>query len=213
DPARANILVALMSGKALTASELAQEAGVTVQTASSHLKKLEEAELILPRKQGRHKYFSLYGEDVGFMLETLMGLAAKRGHLRSRTGPRDPALRHARVCYNHLAGEMGVMLFDALVSQEMIVEDKEEVNLTSAGFDFFESQGFMLSDIESPRRPLCRGCLDWSARRSHLGGALGSAILNRIYEKGWATRVKDSRVVSFSSKGKQDFLAAFGIAK
>ena len=107
DPARANILTALMSGKALTATELASEAGVTVQTASSHLKKLQEAQLLRQRKQGRHRYFTLADDDVGSVLEAMMGLAARRGLLRTRTGPRDEALRKARVCYNHLAGRSG----------------------------------------------------------------------------------------------------------
>ena len=107
DPARANMLTALMSGKALTASELAEEAGVTLQTASSHLSKLVEGGLVRPRRQGRHKYFSLANDDVARVLEGLMGLAAGSGHLRSRTGPKDPALRKARICYNHLAGNMG----------------------------------------------------------------------------------------------------------
>ncbi|MEO0960637.1 MAG: winged helix-turn-helix domain-containing protein, partial [Pseudomonadota bacterium] len=107
DPARANMLTALMSGKALTVSELAEEAGVTIQTASSHLSKLDEGGLLRPRKQGRHKYFTLASDDVAHVLEGLMGLAAGSGYLRKRTGPRDAELRRARVCYNHLAGDMG----------------------------------------------------------------------------------------------------------
>ena len=107
DPARANMLTALLSGKALTATELASEAGVTVQTASSHLAKLGTGGLLRQRKQGRHKYFSLAGADVAHVLEGLMGLAAGAGHLRTRTGPKDAQLRKARVCYNHLAGDMG----------------------------------------------------------------------------------------------------------
>lgn len=107
DPARANMLSALMSGKALTATELAQEAGVQAQTASSHLSRLVEGGLVAPRKSGRHKYFSLAGEEVAEVLEALMGLAAGKGHLRTRTGPKDQAMRQARVCYNHLAGKWG----------------------------------------------------------------------------------------------------------
>ena len=102
DPARANILTALMSGKALTATELAAEAGVTLQTASSHLSKLVQGDLLRVLKQGRHKYFSLANDDVAHVLEGIMGLAAGAGHLRIRTGPKDTALRHARVCYSHL---------------------------------------------------------------------------------------------------------------
>ena len=115
DPARANILTALMSGKALTASELAGEAGVSPATASTHLGKLEAAGLLQQRKQGRHRYFALADDEVGAVLEAMMGLAESRGHTRTRTGPKDPALRKARICYDHLAGELGVHLFDSLI--------------------------------------------------------------------------------------------------
>ena len=111
------MLAALMVGKALTASELAAEASVTQQTASTHLRRLETGGLIRQRKQGRHRYFSLADAEVGAVLEAIMGLAAKRGHLRTRTGPRDPALRKARVCYDHLAGDLGVRVYDSLIAQ------------------------------------------------------------------------------------------------
>ena len=107
DPARANMLTALMNGRALTASELAQEAGITPQTASSHLSKLEAGGLIEPEKQGRHRYYRLTDDDVAGVLEGLAGLAARTGHMRVRTGPKDPALRRARICYDHLAGDLG----------------------------------------------------------------------------------------------------------
>lgn len=130
DPARANMLVALMSGKALTATELAAQAGVTVQTASSHLARLHEGGLLRLRKQGRHKYFSLASSEVAGVLEALMGLAAGAGHLRSRTGPSDKALRKARICYNHLAGDMGVQMFDALLARGHLDIRAGELRLT-----------------------------------------------------------------------------------
>ncbi len=129
DPARANMLVALMTGKALTASELAAEAGVTLQTASSHLSKLEAADLVGHRKQGRHRYYALADDEVGGLLEAMMGLAARRGHMRLRTGPSDPALRKARVCYNHLAGEMGVRMFDSMTARGHLSEEGDSIAL------------------------------------------------------------------------------------
>ena len=117
DPARANMLTALMTGRALTASELAQEAGITPQTASSHLSKLEAGGLIEPEKQGRHRYYRLTDEDVAGVLEMLEGLAARAGHMRVRTGPKDPALRRARICYDHLAGDLGVQMLDSMRTQ------------------------------------------------------------------------------------------------
>ena len=210
DPARANMLTALMSGKALTASELASEAGVTVQTASSHLSKLESGGLIHPRKQGRHRYFSLADDDVGGVLESLMGLAAKKGHMRTRTGPKDPALRQARVCYNHLAGERGVQIFDSLKTRKFLVETDEVLNLTKRGRAFVEDLGIDISNLSTNRRPLCKSCLDWSARRSHLAGALGTALLDRFYDLGWAAREPGTRIVNFTKNGEVAFLKTFG---
>lgn len=209
DPARANMLTALMSGKALTASELAAEAGVTLQTASAHLKKLEAAELLRQRKQGRHRYFALSGDEVGHLLETMMGLAERRGLTRTRTGPRDGAMRKARVCYNHLAGEMGVLMYDGLAASGHVIERGDAVVLSDSGRGFVERFGIDLGAIEDRRRPLCRACLDWSARRTHLAGALGTAMLTRICALGWARRDTASRVIAFSPDGERRFTELF----
>ena len=209
DPARANMLTALMSGKALTATELAAEAGVTAQTASAHLSKLAEAGLTEGRKQGRHRYFTLADDEVGAVLEAVMGLAAKRGHLRTRTGPKDPALREARVCYNHLAGEMGVRLYDSLLATGGLQAAGEDILLTDEGDAFARDFGIDLDKLNTTRRPMCRACLDWSARRTHLAGALGQAMLTRVIDIGWAQRLPDSRVIAFSTSGKKAFESAF----
>ncbi|MEO0912336.1 MAG: winged helix-turn-helix domain-containing protein [Pseudomonadota bacterium] len=205
DPARANMLTALMSGKALTATELSAEAGITQATASAHLAKLTEGGLITSRKQGRHKYLTLASDAVGHTLETLMGLAASTGHMRTRTGPRDPALRHARVCYNHLAGEMGIHLFESLKAQGQIVESGETVTLTEKGAAAARAFGIP----EGLKAPLCRPCLDWSARRTHLAGSLGRAYLARIEALGWAKRTASSRAIRFTSRGEAAFRDAF----
>ena len=212
DPARANMLTALMSGRALTATELAHEAGVTPQTASSHLARLQEGGLVAIEKQGRHRYHRLTGPDVAIVLEGLMGLAARVGHLRTRTGPKDPALRRARVCYDHLAGDLGVQMFDSLVRQRLVRDEQGRVSLSPKGERFVSDFGIDLGSIGSPRRPLCKTCLDWSARRSHLAGALGSAMLARMYEMKWASRETGTRIVSFSRNGEKQFQALFGAA-
>ncbi|MCV0424066.1 MAG: winged helix-turn-helix domain-containing protein [Roseibium sp.] len=203
DPARANILNALLSGKALTATELATEAGVTNQTASSHLKKLMEGGLLAQAKQGRHRYFTLAGPEVGATLEAIMGLAARSGHLRTRTGPRDPAMRAARVCYDHLAGDMAVRIFDSLQTRGFLrtSTNKGGLGLSPDGETFVTDFGIDLEALSANRRPLCRACLDWSERRNHLAGSLGAAFLNRFQEEGWLRREKNSRVVHFSSGG------------
>ena len=173
DPARANMLTLLMSGRAHTASELATEAGVTAQTASGHLGKLTDAGLLSLRKQGRHKYFTLADDDVAHVLEAIMGLAARHGHGRTRTGPKDPAMRKARVCYDHLAGDMGVRVYDALTARNHICG----AGLTPAGTNFMTEFGIEFANLSPRRRPLCRTCLDWSERRTHLAGATWRGLL------------------------------------
>lgn len=211
DPARANMLTALMSGKALTVSELSEEAGVTIQTASSHLSKLDAGGLLRPRKQGRHKYFSLANDEVAHVLEGLMGLAAGSGHLRKRTGPKDIELRKARVCYNHLAGDMGTQLFDSLMAQGHLAINGEDLILTATGANFATGFHIDLDSLRSNRTPLCRECLDWSERRSHLAGSLGRAFLSRFEDLSWASRDQKTRVVTFSRIGAQEFERLFAM--
>ncbi len=209
DPARANMLTALMNGMALTATELAGVAGITVQTASSHLKKLQSGGLLRQRKQGRHRYFSLSDDEVASVLENLAGLAEKKGHVRVRTGPKDPALRRARVCYNHLAGEMGVLMYDSLVVRDLLALGRDDLTLTTKGQSFVSNFGIDVDALTKLRRPVCKSCLDWSARRSHLAGALGTSLLDRFFDLGWATRKPETRIVSFSRNGEAEFLSLF----
>ncbi|SDQ84075.1 winged helix-turn-helix domain-containing protein [Pseudovibrio sp. Tun.PSC04-5.I4] len=211
DPARANMLQALMTGVALTASELAQEAGVTPQTSSFHLSRMADAGLVSLRKQGRHKYYSLADADVAALLEAMSGIAMRSGMTRVRTGPREPELRKARVCYNHLAGEYGVQAYDSLIAREFLVEEDEKLVLSSSGRSFFTDLGLVLPSNETKRRPLCKSCLDWSARRSHLAGITGTALLSFFFDQGWAKRVEGSRVIQFSKAGDSRFHEAFSL--
>jgi DNA-binding transcriptional ArsR family regulator len=212
DPARANMLAALLGGKALTASELANEAGVTAQTASSHLAKLKTGGLIVALKQGRHRYFRLADRDVAMMLESMMGVAARAGHLRTRPGPADPAMRKARVCYDHLAGEMGVRMFDVLVARRCLSIRDGKFALSRKGREFAAEFGIVLEDIAQSRRPLCISCLDWSMRREHLAGALGAALLNRIFALRWAGREQNGRAVLFDVRGEHAFNKTFHLS-
>jgi DNA-binding transcriptional ArsR family regulator len=212
DPARANMLTALAGGQALTAGELAREAGVTAQTASSHLAKLSAGGLIAGKKQGRHTYFALSGPDVAGVIEALSGLAARTGHTRVRPGPKDPAMRRARVCYDHLAGDLGVGLLDSLMRRGLIVGAGESLVLTKDGETFMTAMGLDVPALQKLRRPLCKGCLDWSVRRSHLAGALGAALLQRFFDLGWARREPGQRTVAFSPRGLEAFHEIFGAA-
>ena len=209
DPARANMLTALMDGRALTVSELAGAAGVALPTASGHLAKLGDAGLLTAEKQGRHRYYRLSDADVAVVLEGLMGLAQRTGAVRVRTGPRDGALRVARVCYDHLAGERGVALMQGLTRQGWLTEGPDPA-VTPAGRAALGEFGIDLGRLARGRRPLCRTCLDWSERRSHLGGALGAAILGEVLTRGWARR-SGERVIAFSPSGRAAFDAAFGL--
>ncbi|MBB93271.1 MAG: transcriptional regulator [Rhodobacteraceae bacterium] len=210
DPARGNMLSALMTGKALTATELASEAGGTPQTASSHLKKLETGGLIAHRAQGRHRYFTLASDDVARTLEALMGLAAGQGETRSRTGPRDPALREARVCYNHLAGARGVQMFRSMRARGFFVITPDTLDLSQAGLDFVGELRLDLNMLPKSRAPMCRECLDWSMRQSHLAGRLGRAMLRHFENRAWMHRVPDSRALVLSPEGRRRFEALFG---
>ncbi len=210
DPARANMLLALMSGLSLTAAELAREAGVTASTASGHLAKLEATGLIASTRQGRYRYFRIADPDVAHAVEALVTVAARVGHLRTRPGPRDEAMRRARSCYDHLAGRLAVDLFEHWVSLRVLRQRDGAAHLTDKGRHFLANRGIEVVALERSRRPLCRTCIDWSERRNHLGGSVGAAILTQVLGEGWATREGRARVVHFSARGEQRFVAWYG---
>jgi DNA-binding transcriptional ArsR family regulator len=212
DPARANILQALADGRALTAGELAWHAGVSAQTTSGHLAKLTEAQLIALEKQGRHRYFRLASPEVAEAMEALMLVAASGPRRHRPTGPRDEALRAARTCYDHLAGKLAVALADRLSAREFIVLSDGAAAVTTKGHRFFRDFGLDLDAGSKTARPLCRTCLDWSERRSHLAGRLGAALCRKCLELGWIKRGKDSRAVTLTPRGIAGFRATFGIA-
>lgn len=209
DHARAEILTALMSGQAFMASELAERAGVTKQTMSSHLAKLSETGLITAKSQGRYRYFRIANEEAAHLLETLMGMAFKTGAVRVRSSPREPALRKARVCYDHLAGELGVLVYDSLLLKNALCLTGDGIELTEGGAQLFNGIGIDVDALSRSRRLLCRSCLDWSERRDHLAGALGAALLQRIIELGWARRVDGTRVMAFSEAGEKELRSVF----
>lgn len=205
DPARANMMAALMSGMALTAGELAHEARVTPQTASAHLARLREAGLIVMTVQGRHRYFRLAGPEVAAAVEGLMELAARIGRMRSRPGPRDEALRLARICYDHLAGTLGVRLHDALVAQGLVVATPDGLGLSAQGRARFVAEGIEVDALARNGRAPCRACLDWSERRPHLAGPLGAALLQGFIRRGLFERDSGSRALHLGRGGLEAF--------
>jgi DNA-binding transcriptional ArsR family regulator len=207
DPARANILMALMSGLPLTATELAREAGVSSSTASGHLAKLRENGLVICASKGRYRYFRIADVDVAHAVEALVTVASRAGHMRTRPGPKDEAMRRARSCYDHLAGRLAVDLFEYWVLQRVLRWHDDLVFLTSTGERFVEERGIDVANLKHQKRPLCRTCIDWSERRHHLGGSIGAAILSHAVEKRWAVREPASRAVTFSVAGEKCFAA------
>ncbi|HEY0060687.1 MAG TPA: helix-turn-helix domain-containing protein [Telluria sp.] len=210
DHARAEVLTALMGGRALTATELAATANVTKQTISSHLAKLVDAGLLSVESQGRHRYFRLTDDDVAHLLESLMGVASRAGSVRLRSSPREPAMRRARVCYDHLAGELGVFVYDRLLVRQAFALGADGLELTGAGTQLFDALGIDAAELRTQRRVFCRTCLDWSERRHHLAGALGASLLARMLELGWAARDNKSRVVRFSAAGESALRSYLG---
>ncbi|WP_137935910.1 helix-turn-helix domain-containing protein [Chitinivorax sp. B] len=210
DHARADVLTALMADRALTATELAALTNVTKQTISGHLAKLLDAGLIVVDQQGRHRYFRLANQDVAHLLESLMGVAFRTGAVRLRSSPREPALRRARVCYDHLAGQLAVQAFDWMLAQRIVILEQDGACLTEAGQSWFGRLNIDTAQLARQKRSFCRPCLDWGERRNHLAGALGAALLAYIFERGWAERVTDSRVVVFNPAGERAFCGLFG---
>jgi DNA-binding transcriptional ArsR family regulator len=211
NPARANMLTALLDGRALTATELAYAGGVAPQTASGHLARLTEGRLLTLAKQGRHAYYRLASPLIGGMLESIMAVAADgppRYQPRWRGGD---ALRNARTCYDHLAGRLGVGLADALVARDHVALSEDGGIVTGAGEAFLRGFGIELHEAGARRRAFCRPCLDWSERRTHLAGAVGAALAARCFELGWISRMRDTRAVLVTTKGDQGFSETFGI--
>jgi len=217
DPARANMLAALMDGRALTAAELARAAGVTPQTASGHLGRLAEAGLLAVERQGRHRYHRLASPNVARMLESIMAVAGAARPAAPRTGPADRALRHARTCYDHLAGELAVAMADSMVAHGHVEFAGDGGIVTASGAAFLRGIGVDL-DAPSARaarrgaaRVFCRPCLDWSERRPHIAGALGTALCAACIGRGWLRRMEGSRALSVTPPGRLALRAAFGL--
>ncbi|SHG69982.1 ArsR/SmtB family transcription factor [Pollutimonas bauzanensis] len=226
DLARASMLAALMDGRALTATELAHIAGIAPQTASGHLNRMADAGLVARERQGRHRYHRLASPAVARMIESIMSVAADldTASVSSRppvpvTGPRDKALRYARSCYDHLAGQLAVEMTDSLIEFGRIELSSDGGALTEEGHRFLRSLGVDLdaarhrASSRGTRRVFCRPCLDWSERRLHIGGALGAAMYQCYLDNGWIRRAAGSRAVTVTPHGQQAIRDAFALTR
>lgn len=199
EPTRARMLGVLMDGRARTATELALDADVTASTASSHLAQLTGSGLLAVVRQGRHRYFRIANPEVAVVVEGLMGLASRATH---RVPPQPAGLRRARVCYDHLAGEVAVDLLEQLRKAGIVGGDDDALALTPLGESWCQNLEIDVAALRRRRRPLCRACLDWSERRCHLAGSLGAALLDRLLAVRYAERAFESRLVTFSARGE-----------
>jgi DNA-binding transcriptional ArsR family regulator len=209
DAGRANILSTLMDGRALGAGELARVAGVTPQTASSHLSKLVEGALLTVEKRGPRRFYRLSGPLVAQMLEGIMNVAAAGAHRWRPPRKIEEEMQRARTCYDHLAGRLGVAIADAMVERDQLVLEPDAGELTPFGRTFLADLGI---DFHSPsRRSFCRPCLDWSERRPHVAGRVGAAIADLAFRRGWIRRRQLGRSLDVTGAGVTAFRDLFGV--
>jgi len=209
DPARARILWALADGRGLPAGELARQAGVTPQTASSHLKLLADRGFIFVIPQGRHRYYRLANSRVARLLETMAGFAPELPPPASSRC--EPELRQARSCYHHMAGHLAVVVTRAFVDHAWLAEDGLTYHLTSKGESGFSKLGIDLPRLQRSSEILARPCLDWSERRNHLAGSLGRAVFDCFLEQQWVRRVASSRVIQLTDLGRKELPQHLGL--
>jgi DNA-binding transcriptional ArsR family regulator len=211
DPSRLAMLMSLLGGKALPASDLAHAARISPQTASSHLAKLVEGGLLLHESSGRHKYFRLANQEVAHALESLLAISPSKPVRSLRESDELKHLRHARTCYDHLAGKIGVALTDQLVNMRLLEESGKDYVLSPEGKEKLRNWGVEVDTYPKKRRHYARQCLDWSERRNHLAGNLGAEITKRLFELKWIERLPNGRAIYVTSEGIQGFSSEFGL--
>lgn len=228
EPARTAMLTALMGGQALTASELARCARVSPATASGHLSQLATEGLLKLERQGRHRYYRLATPEVARLIENVMQLASSLARAGSEsvpvvfTGPRDAAMRHARTCYDHFAGRLGVGIADAMLATGLIEFSAESGSVSARGIEHLARFGIEIAPgrptagavpvrVAKRSRPLCRPCLDWSERRPHVAGAVGAAICAHFMDSGWVRRIGATRALEVTPPGAKALYELFGI--
>lgn len=211
DPTRATILSALLGGQSLPASELAYQAQVTPSTMSSHLTKLLDGGLLSVTNTGRHRYYQLKGPDVAQVLEAMAVVAPLPVVKTPRESAEMEAIRHGRTCYDHLAGELGVSVTQAMVEGRLIVQQGDRFELTEKGRAWLKTWGIDEDEARKKRRVFAFACIDWTERRPHLGGALGAVVADKFFEQGWIVRDANSRAVHLTTSGRDALKREFGL--
>lgn len=212
EPARAKMLWNLLDGRAYTASELSIVSDTSPTSASNHLSKLLEAEIVKVEIQGRHRYYSLSNSDVAFAVEGLANLANNSAAKSVKKEPEKNGVKYCRTCYDHLAGFVGVKIAETLEAKGYLTKSKNIYLVSKNGWEWFRAFNISKEDFNNNRRPLTRQCLDWSERRPHLAGQLGAAFLNKVLERKWFKKVEFSRELITTSKGSQELYEMLGVA-
>ena len=214
DPARAAMLGALLGGTQLSAGELSQLAGVSPATASAHLARLLDGGLVAVTRQGRHRYYRLAGHEVATVIEALAQISPVRPVRSLRQSQEAAALAQARTCYDHLAGQAGVELLDALLRAGVLNGNGSGADVayevTAEGAERLAGFGVDVVQVRRSRRRFAGACLDWTQRRPHLNGALGAAVTGRLLELGWLERGPSRRAVKITGPGQDGLAATFG---
>lgn len=211
ETSRATMLTSLMDGRFHTASELAFMAAITPQTASFHLSKLVEGNLVKVEKHGRHRYYQLANGEVAHILELFLTISPPPEVRSLKQSSQVKLLREARTCYDHLAGKLAVNLTETMLSAGYFEKKEREFVVTPKGEQFFTAFGLNLGELKRERRQFSHACLDWSERQHHLAGALGHGLLTHFFELGWIVQVPSIRAVKVTDKGKIGFKQNFNI--
>ena len=204
EPTRARMLWNLLDGRAYTASELAAVADISATAASNHLTKLLEADLVKAESQGRHRYFSFAKPEVAYVVESLANLANLDTGKQRTKSIEITAIKYCRTCYDHLAGYIGVQIADAFESKKLIAKSGTGYIITNKGWKWLTGFDITKDDFNNKRRSLAKQCLDWSERRSHLAGQLGSLILQETLKRNWFRKVQFSRELVITAKGRKE---------
>lgn len=211
DPTRAAIMWTLLDGRAFTATELSVAVNTSPQNMSMHLAKLLDADLLSVEKQGRHKYYRFSNKEVAYVVEAMANLIPKPEIQSKKETEKYPPIKYCRTCYDHLAGEIGVALADSLLRQKIIIESKNTFEISSEGEKWFSDFGINIKEAQKQKRIFLKSCLDWSERRNHIAGSIGSLLFNKMINDDWLRRTKDSRAIIITGKGEKELLRYFKI--
>lgn len=212
DRSRAAMLLALLGGETLTAGDLARIAGRSPSGASAHLRALRDAGLVVTEEAGRNRFFRLANSEIAEALEMLARVAPRRPPRTLRQSEAARAIKRARTCYDHLAGELGVGVTEALVERRLLDSDDDSFRVTRAGRAWLSELGIEIAALERQRRSFARACLDWTERRPHLAGALGAAFADVFFTRGWVQRLPGGRAIMLTPRGSEWLAREFGLA-